>query len=274
MVTLLKAKVNTFVFCGAGMSRSPCIAAALMPASRMLAVGGTGARDAIRTKRHLTGALERRAIDPAEKQRLRKRCNAMNAIGDSMLLLALLSAQEKPTAKFPIGKDTTIVAGPIDKDGYINFAAALNERIGKGITPEKNANVLIWKALGPTPEGGSGMPAEYFKLLGIQEPPKDGNYHIPLRTFLRERVKLDSSEFPKIEEDLWHARQKPWGETNHPEIAYWLKANEAPLDLAIQATRRPEYFNPLVPPPRLDRPSGLLDCLLPSVHKCRELTNA
>ena len=28
VVTLLKAKVNTFVYCGAGMSRSPCIAGA------------------------------------------------------------------------------------------------------------------------------------------------------------------------------------------------------------------------------------------------------
>ena len=33
--------------------------------------------------------------------------------------------------------------GPLDKDGYVDFEAALNERLGKGVPPEKNANVSI-----------------------------------------------------------------------------------------------------------------------------------
>ena len=49
--------------------------------------------------------------------------------------------------KFTISKETTFVTGPVDKDGYIDFAAALNERLGKGVTAENNANVLIWKAI-------------------------------------------------------------------------------------------------------------------------------
>src|SRR6516225_7174616 len=79
--------------------------------------------------------------------------------------------QDQPEKKFPVGKATTVVEGPLDKDGYVDYEAALNERLGKGITPEKNANVLLWKAMGPTPEGAK-MPAEFFKHLGIAEPPK------------------------------------------------------------------------------------------------------
>ena len=68
----------------------------------------------------------------------------------------------------PLGKETTYVTGPLDKEGYIDYEAALNDRLGKGITPEKNANVLLWKALRPDARGGKGMPAEFFKRLGIE----------------------------------------------------------------------------------------------------------
>src|SRR6516225_2280245 len=85
---------------------------------------------------------------------------------------------KKHRGKFTIGKETTYVTGPLDKDGYIDYAAALNERMGKGVTPENNANVLIWKAIGPRPEGGAGMPVEFFKLMGIAAPPEKGDYFI------------------------------------------------------------------------------------------------
>ena len=67
------------------------------------------------------------------------------------LLLLLPAADAEPAPKLPLGKDTTYVTGPLDKDGYIDYEAALNDRLGKNITSETNANVLIWKTLGPTP---------------------------------------------------------------------------------------------------------------------------
>src|SRR5262245_55897881 len=60
---------------------------------------------------------------------------------------------KKARGRFTISKETTYVTGPLDKDGYIDYVAALNERLRQGVTPENNANVLIWKALGPRPEG-------------------------------------------------------------------------------------------------------------------------
>ena len=74
------------------------------------------------------------------------------------VLLFIAAADEKKdaplTPPIPIGKDTTYVTGPIDKDGYIDYEAALNERLGKGITAETNCNALLFKAIGPRPEGG------------------------------------------------------------------------------------------------------------------------
>src|ERR1700733_4896255 len=98
----------------------------------------------------------------------------MNLFGTPLLLLSLIAADDKPAQpapNLPIGKETTYVSGPLDKDGYIDYEAPLNDRLGKSITAEKNANVLIWKALGPTPVDDKKMPAEFFKRLGIDEPP-------------------------------------------------------------------------------------------------------
>jgi hypothetical protein len=68
----------------------------------------------------------------------------MNLIGTSLLLLLLLlAAESRPVPKFPVGKETTYVTGPLDEEGYIDYEAALNDRLGKGIAPEKKANVLL-----------------------------------------------------------------------------------------------------------------------------------
>jgi len=121
----------------------------------------------------------------------------MRRIFGLFVLVGLLAAEgkDKPAPKFPVGKETTYITEPLDKDGYIDYAAALNDRLGKGITPDKNANVLLWKALGPTPENGERMPAEFFKHLGIDEPPDKGDYFIGMHDYLKDRLKLDETEF-------------------------------------------------------------------------------
>src|SRR5262245_14343689 len=76
------------------------------------------------------------------------------------------NAGKKPKGKWTVSKETTYVTEPLDKDGYIDYAAALNERLRQGVTPANNANVLLWKAIGPHPEGTT-MPPEFFVWLGI-----------------------------------------------------------------------------------------------------------
>ena len=119
------------------------------------------------------------------------------------------------------------MTGPVDKDGYIDYVAALNERLGKGITPETNANVLIWKAIGPTPEG-ERMPAQFFKLMGMEEPPATGIYLVDSRRFLHEQFKIkDPGALSKIDRQFTQTTQYPWSADDYPETAAWLKANAA-----------------------------------------------
>ncbi len=182
-------------------------------------------------------------------------------------------ADEKPTPKVPIGKDTTYVTGPLDKNGFIDYEAALSERLGKGVKPETNANVLLWKALGPRPEGGNGMPPDYFKHLGIAEPPEKGDYLINLGAY-RSRVKLVQEEWEDLIEQQSRAGARPWKAVDMPHITAWLALNEKPLAVVVEACKRPHYFNPLVSRKSDKELGGIITALLPNVQKCRELASA
>lgn len=147
---------------------------------------------------------------------------------------------------FTIGKSTTFVTGPVDASGHIDYAAALNEQNSKGVTPENNALVMIWSALGPNPVGET-IPSGYFEKLGIAVPPANGDYYISLRTYASERLK----DVPNGENDfldkLSRCTQSPWTAKENPDLADWLKANAKPFAMIREAAKRPRYFTPIIP---------------------------
>jgi hypothetical protein len=177
-------------------------------------------------------------------------------------------APKKAKAKFTFAKETTWVAGPLDKDGYPNYPAALNERLGKGVTPENNANVLIWKAIGPRPDGKPMQP-EFFKLMGMEEQPEKGDYFIEFAKFANERLKISPDEKADSDEQYFQASRRTWKDKDLPHVAAWLKANEKPLDTVVAATKRSHYFSPMLPPKSEKRSSSLLETLLTGVTRCR-----
>jgi hypothetical protein len=92
---------------------------------------------------------------------------------------------------------------------------------------------------------------------------------------------LDSKE--QWNERMDRARKWPWKASDHGAIAAWLRQNEKPLAVAIEASKRPEYFNPLVSNldyfnpgvSNLRNPRGprLIGAPLPNVQKCRDVVN-
>src|SRR5262249_43518894 len=85
---------------------------------------------------------------------------------------------------FTVSPKTTYFTGPIEADGTIDYFTAINERLRGNITPETNANVLLWQVLGPSREEGGETPAEYFRWLGIEPPQERGDYLITYETYL------------------------------------------------------------------------------------------
>ncbi len=183
-------------------------------------------------------------------------------------------AAKKHRGRFTISKETTYVTGPLDKDGYINYAAALNERLGKGVTSENNANVLLWKAIGPHPQGET-IPSEFFQLMGIEAPPAKGEYFIDLKRYLKEQFKIEPGEqAEEIGEQLIRCSQRAWKPEEYPKVASWLKANENPLAMVVEATKRTKYFSPYVHGTADKGSTWLINSFMPGVQKCRELANA
>jgi tRNA A-37 threonylcarbamoyl transferase component Bud32 len=143
----------------------------------------------------------------------------------------------------------------------------LNQRLRHDVTPEENANVLLWKAYGPHP-GGLTMAPEYFDWLGIQVPADAGDYFISLDKFLRDNAKgAPSRSGEEIDNLLAQVWQQPWLPKQHPEVSAWLDANQKPLALVVQASKCSHYFSPLVPPEKKQGALGLLAARLP----CQEL---
>jgi hypothetical protein len=175
-----------------------------------------------------------------------------------------------------------ISAPPEPKPADIDYEARLNDILAKGITPEKNANVLIWKALGPTPEGGKPLPAEFFKRLRIPQPPEKGEYFIGIYDYARKLLKLEPNavisthqkEVAEIRDQEDQAYRRPWRERDYPRIAEWLKLNEKPLALIIEATKRPQYYSPVIAIRKEGKRGSLIGHLMPAVQKCREVATA
>jgi hypothetical protein len=184
-------------------------------------------------------------------------------------------------AGFRVGEETTFITGPLDEDGNLDFVAALNERLGKGIKPENNANVLLWQAMGPHPEGARMSPT-FFKLLG-SEPPEKGDYFVGWTQYLAKTraapppgvgvgLPIPEGDVDPTPEE--QAAKRPWTAKEFPQLAAWLKANEKPLAVVVEATRRPDYFNPLVAP-KADKGFGrVMSANLSGVAVVRGLANA
>jgi len=206
---------------------------------------------------------------------------------------------------FTVSPETTYVTEPLDADGFVDYPTALNRRLGQGVTAETNANVLIWQALGPHPEGAT-LPPEYFQWLGSPQPPEQGEYFIDSDKYFDAHLKdqpeepdgqperkpaeppgpglpgddeLGELRLPPDRKTEWQdlmdrARKWPWKAKEQPDVADWLKRNEKPLAVAIEASRRPHYFNPLVSKNPTPQSARLINCLLPSVQKCRAVAAA
>lgn len=162
----------------------------------------------------------------------------------------LISAQcpgSDQKLKFTISKETTYLTSPLDRDGYIDYVTALNERLGKSVKPADNANVLLCQVFGPRPDGAH-LPANYYKRMGTQEPPEIGKYFTEFRPYAKVHHGIDvDKEGTRLLEEEELTTQRLWTTKQFLLVAGWLDTNKQPLDLAVQGIQRPKFYYPLVP---------------------------
>ena len=213
-------------------------------------------------------------MTPEKKRRLRRVLLAVSLIFFGLLLYAAWPG----TITYTISAETTYATEPIDAEGRVDYVAALNTRLRGDITPEQNANVLIWQAIGPHPEGKT-LPDEYFQWLGRPAPPEDGEYFVPWEKFLTDKAVAEGEDAPTVEELAEHnARREraltwPWAATDEPDLAEWLAKNAKPLALLKQASTKPSYYNPLVSRRLATEDARLMLAPLPNVQVYRAMAN-
>jgi hypothetical protein len=216
-------------------------------------------------------------------RRLRRWWPAIPVVATLLIVYAAMPGR----STFTISPETTYVTGPADDDGFVDYSTALNARLSQGVPPEKNANVLIVQALGPHPEGGT-MPPGYWQWLGMECPPEQGSYFIGRNKYFEANMQDREEEEPDPPDDEndWRTPQQrwdervdraarwPWKAKDEPDVAAWIKQNEKPLALVIEASKRSKYYNPLVSKSNDVRSARVIGSLLPTVQKCREVATA
>lgn len=176
-----------------------------------------------------------------------------------------------PSPKITISKETTWATEPLRPDGFVDYLEAVNRRFSKDVTAENNACVLLYQAMGPSPDGGARQPDRFFQRMGIEPLPDEGKYFQSFRQWASSQD--NAPPINQINEMEYQADERPWKAAEFPLIAAWLKDNEMPLMVVAAATERPRYFSPLVNADA-NPDGGLIEVLLPGVQKSRELARA
>ncbi len=173
---------------------------------------------------------------------------------------------------FSISPETTYLTGPLDSMGYVDYETALNERLRKDTKPDENAVVLIWKVLGPKPEGFE-INERYFQKLGVPRPAETPDDFVSFVKFSQGKSVFGQGT-TEFEQEMDAVTKRPWSAKDHPLYAEWLEKNAAAMVIAEQASRCTKYFHPLVIPRRDQNAGTLLDALLPILGKTREVAAA
>ncbi len=176
---------------------------------------------------------------------------------NATLIVPLKVSYDHVTAKVDpirhtVSEETTYITEPLRPDGSVDYVAELNRRHRQGVTPRNNAAVLFWKAVGPKeilPE----YRAKYFGMLGIRPLREKGHYFVDYAGFVTRRKGSPEAPPPaqdaEIQGEAWErlalVTQRPWTQEEFPVLAKWLTANERPLKLLVEASKRPRRYDPL-----------------------------
>lgn len=181
-----------------------------------------------------------RADAPLKKRR-RRWPRVLGVIG--ACLLAFLVWNYWPVeSTFTIGPDTTVISGPINPDGTINYTQYLIDRFSEGVTPDNNGARQLALAIGPEMFKDSDR-AESLRQLGLSEADLTGPFFEDLRNFCGS----SGHEGEDIDDLPEKIQSTPWTADEYPIAAEWLAENERALTLVSEACAQPHVYLPIIP---------------------------
>jgi hypothetical protein len=151
----------------------------------------------------------------------------------------------KPLPKITISKETTYITEPLRADGYPDYVAAVNQHCSKGVTPENNAAIPFWQAVGP--KGiDKKIRKRYFEMLGIAELPEEGDYLDDACSCEVRQGAAPQSRGVGCSQEYTKSRTTPWTATDYPAVAQMLAKNQKPLDAFVHGMNRSRFYSPIV----------------------------
>ncbi len=183
-------------------------------------------------------------------------------------LIFLLSAA--PTFgeyQLEIGPDTTVIDGPINPDGTINYLAYLNQKLSEGVTPENNFAVDVAMSMGEDAWYKESFREKVFLRLGV-EIPAEGPFFVNFQTFLG--IGDEDEEDDRRWEREYDASKSPWTTEQYPEVKRWLDEQGESLDRIVRrVNQKDRYYFPWIVAG--DDPEVISAALLPGLGQLRRI---
>lgn len=158
---------------------------------------------------------------------------------------------------------------PVIPAGITGELRALNENLSKGIAPADNAAVVLTQLFSETVYDRP-LRDDSFEMLGIDQLSPTAPQFTYIEPFIKSLGVTDPKEFvvraQQLEQQIFAGSNRPWTQTDLPELHAFLTANQAALDLFRVAADKPHYYAPLITaenPPQLLTASLALERRLP-----------
>jgi hypothetical protein len=225
---------------------------------------------------HLAAAVLSATATVAQVEKTPKPTAPLNSNADPK---ADQSDKQKPGLNVTISKETTFITEPLREDGYPDYVRYIEERLRKGATSENNATVLLLRVFGPR-EISEQHRSEFFKRLGIEPLPAEGDYLVDWATYSQRFSSKDWLPVPAGLQQTGReyfesldivAGERPWTAKDFPALADWLRAHDKHIDQLVAASKRPRMYSPLI---TSDEAQTLVAMLLPVAQNNRQAARA
>jgi hypothetical protein len=161
-------------------------------------------------------------------------------------LSTLAPAQTQPKPAFTISKETTLVTGPLRKDGTIDYLPVINDILSQGVTPENNGATLLLQATTTSANRESHFAVLETLKVTLPADPPDGLLRIDEFAAQKQGKSLTPEEIESLSALALKCGKSPWKAEEYPLLADWLDKSDKSLALVTQACEKPHCFFPWV----------------------------
>ena len=142
---------------------------------------------------------------------------------------------------FTIGRETTVVDGPVNADGTIDYVAAMNALYSRGVTAENNAAIPLLAATGDA--RAMNFERSVFDALKIPIP-EEASTLDSLEDYAKSVNDPTSDEVLGTMDDA--ILKAPWTDADYPLAAAWLKASGKAFVLMEEGCGRTQMYIPVI----------------------------